>query len=103
MALFCRQDEVQHIVPLSRQAIEILQAIRPLTGFGRYEFPSSRGDGRHDKDRARIRTTPSMLLSEQGWSPDAIERQFCHMPRDAVRAVYNRGQYLDERRKMVQA
>jgi integrase len=50
-----------------------------------------------------FRTTASTLLNEQGWSPDAIERQLCHMPRDAVRAAYNRAQYLDERRKMMQA
>jgi len=45
----------------------------------------------------------STLLNEQGWSPDAIERQLCHMPRDQVRAAYNRAQYLDERRRMMQS
>lgn len=49
-----------------------------------------------------FRTTASTLLNEQGWSPDAIERQLCHMPRDAVRAAYNRAQYLEERRRMMQ-
>ena len=50
-----------------------------------------------------FRTTASTLLNEQGWSPDAIERQLCHMPRDQVRAAYNRAQYLDERRRMMQS
>ncbi len=49
-----------------------------------------------------FRTTASTLLNEQGWSPDAIERQLCHMPKDAVRAAYNRAQYLEERRRMMQ-
>ena len=50
-----------------------------------------------------FRGTASTLLNEQGWTPDAIERQLCHMPRDQVRAAYNRAQYLEERRKMMQA
>jgi integrase len=50
-----------------------------------------------------FRTTASTLLNEQGWSPDAIERQLSHMPRDEVRAAYNRAQYLEERRRMMQS
>jgi integrase len=118
---FVTKTEVLHIVPLSTQAVAILEKIKPLTGAGQYVFPSSRGDGRpmsngtiatalktlgYDSDAMTahgFRTTASTLLNEQGWSPDAIERQLCHMPRDAVRAAYNRAQYLDERRKMMQA
>ncbi|ANE55930.1 integrase arm-type DNA-binding domain-containing protein [Methylomonas sp. DH-1] len=118
---FVTKTEVQHIVPLSRQAVEILESIKPLTGVGQYVFPSSRGDGRpmsdgtvrtalkslgYEKDVMSahgFRTTASTLLNEQGWSPDAIERQLCHMPKDQVRAAYNRAQYLDERRRMMQS
>jgi integrase len=118
---FVTKTNVMHIVPLSTQAIAILEGIKPLTGSGRYVFPSSRGDGRpmsdgtvrtalrtlgYDKDSMSahgFRTTASTLLNEQGWSPDAIERQLCHMPRDQVRAAYNRAQYLEERRRMMQA
>jgi integrase len=118
---FVTKTNVLHIVPLSAQAIAILEAIKPLTGSGRYVFPSSRGDGRpmsdgtvrtalrtlgYNKDSMSahgFRTTASTLLNEQGWSPDAIERQLCHMPRDQVRAAYNRAQYLEERRRMMQA
>ncbi|WGS88515.1 tyrosine-type recombinase/integrase [Methylomonas sp. UP202] len=118
---FVTKTETQHIVPLSAQVIEILEAIKPLTGVGRYVFPSSRGDGRpmsdgtirtalktlgYERDEMSahgFRTTASTLLNEQGWSPDAIERQLCHMPKDQVRAAYNRAQYLDERRRMMQA
>lgn len=110
-----------HIVPLSDQALEILQDIQSLTGSGKYVFPSSRGDGRPMSDNTirtalkslgydsdvmtahGFRTTASTLLNEQGWSPDAIERQLAHAPRDQVRAAYNRAQYLEERRKMMQA
>ncbi|WAR43741.1 tyrosine-type recombinase/integrase [Methylomonas rapida] len=114
------KTETKHIVPLSRQAVEILELIKPLTGAGQYVFPSSRGDGRPMSDGTirtalktlgyqsdemsahGFRTTASTLLNEQGWSPDAIERQLCHMPKDQVRAAYNRAQYLEERRRMMQ-
>ena len=118
---FVTKTEVLHIVPLSTQAVAILEEIRPLTGSLRYVFPSIRGDGRPMSDGTIItalktlgydsevmtahgfRTTASTLLNEQGWSPDAIERQLCHMPKDQVRAAYNRAQYLEERRRMMQA
>ncbi len=118
---FVTKTEVQHIVPLSAQAVAILEEIKQLTGTGCYVFPSSRGNGRsmsdgtirtalktlgYDKETMSahgFRSTASTLLNEQGWSPDAIERQLCHMPKDETRAAYNRAQYLDERRRMMQS
>jgi integrase len=118
---YISKTDFHHIVPLSTQAIAILEAIKPLTGAGQYVFPSSRGDGRPMSDNTirtalkslgydsetmtahGFRTTASTLLNEQGWSPDAIERQLAHSPRDQVRAAYNRAQYLDERRRMMQS
>ncbi|WP_341328577.1 integrase arm-type DNA-binding domain-containing protein [Methylotuvimicrobium sp. KM2] len=118
---YVSKTDFHHIVPLSTQAVDILKAIQPLTGNGKYVFPSSRGDGRPMSDNTirtalkslgyesdvmtahGFRTTASTLLNEQGWSPDAIERQLAHAPRDQVRAAYNRAQYLDERRRMMQA
>lgn len=118
---YISKTDFHHIVPLSKQAVEILESVRPLTGSGNYVFPSSRGDGRPMSDNTirtalkslgydsdvmtahGFRTTASTLLNEQGWSPDAIERQLAHSPRDQVRAAYNRAQYLDERRRMMQA
>ena len=118
---YISKTDFHHIVPLSTQAISILEGIKPLTGAGQYVFPSSRGDGRpmsdntirmalkslgYDSDTMTahgFRTTASTLLNEQGWSPDAIERQLAHSPRDQVRAAYNRAQYLDERRRMMQS
>lgn len=118
---YISKTDFHHIVPLCKQALEILEAIRPLTGNGQYVFPSSRGDGRPMSDNTirtalitlgydssiqtahGFRTIASTLLNEQGWSPDAIERQLAHAPRDQVRAAYNRAQYLEERRRMMQA
>ncbi|MEQ1637652.1 MAG: integrase arm-type DNA-binding domain-containing protein [Methylococcales bacterium] len=117
---YISKTDFDHIVPLSSQATAIIEAIKPLTGSGTYVFPSSRGDGRPMSDNTirtalkslgydsdvmtahGFRTTASTLLNEQGWSPDAIERQLAHAPRDQVRGAYNRAQYLDERRRMMQ-
>jgi integrase len=112
---------VQHIVPLSRQAVEILRELHPLTGSGPYLFPSARTDSRpmsnntvnaalrrlgYSTDEMTghgFRSMASTLLNEQGWHRDAIERQLAHGERDEVRAAYNYAEYLPERRKMMQA
>jgi integrase len=110
-----------HLVPLARQAVVILREIEPLTGRGRYVFPSPRSVQRPLSDNAvtaalrRIgytgeqmswhgfRAMASTLLNELGFPPDIIELQLAHQERDEVRAAYNRAQRLDERRKMMQA
>jgi len=52
---YISKTDFHHIVPLSQQAVEILEAIKSLTGNGQYVFPSSRGDGRPMSDNT-IRT-----------------------------------------------
>ncbi|HHD63208.1 MAG TPA: DUF4102 domain-containing protein, partial [Desulfobulbaceae bacterium] len=111
---------VPHIVPLSRQTVEVLQEIFPLTGQGRYVFPSPRTDTRPMSNNAILaalrrmgyakeemsghgfRSMASTLLNEQGWNRDAIERQLAHAERNSVRASYNYAEYLPERRVMMQ-
>lgn len=118
---YISKTDFYHIVPLSTQVVVILEEVKSLTGSGKYVFPSSRGDGRPMSDNTirtalkslgyesdvmtahGFRTTASTLLNEQGWSPDAIEQQLAHSPRDQVRAAYNRAQYLEERRRMMQS
>lgn len=111
----------QHIVPLSRQAVAILRELHPLTGAGRYVFPSVRTSARpmsentvlaalrrmgYTKDEMTghgFRSMASTLLNEQGWNRDAIERQLAHGERNAVRAAYNFAEFLPERRRMMQS
>jgi integrase len=50
-----------------------------------------------------FRATARTLLAEQGWAPDAIERQLAHKVSGPLGAAYDRAQYLGERRKMMQA
>lgn len=110
-----------HIVPLSRQAVEILRELEPLTGNNRYLFPAIGPQARplsentlgaalrrigysSDEMTAHgFRTMASTLLNEQGWHPDLIELQLAHKERNKVRAAYNRALRLGERRKMMQA
>ena len=109
-----------HIVPLSRQAIDILKQIRPITGDMKYVFPSVRTTERpisnntlnaalrrlgYTKDEMVIhgfRSMASTILNEHGWDPNAIERQLAHIENNSVRAAYNYAQYLSERRRMMQ-
>jgi integrase len=115
------KSRVEHLVPLSRQAVAILRELQPLTGEGRYVFPNGRGwqrplsengitaalrrmEYRSEQMTAHgFRTMASTLLNELGWSPDAIERQLAHSERNEVRAAYNRAEFLGERRRMMQA
>ena len=116
-----RANQTVHIVPLSQQAVHILQELHPLTGRFQYIFPSARGASRcmsentvrlalrtmgYDKETMTahgFRSTASSLLNELGWNPDAIERQLAHKDTNPIRGIYNRGKYMDERRQMLQA
>jgi len=111
----------EHLVPLPRQAVQILTALQPLTGSGRYLFPSLRTAGRAMSENTLngalrrlgysgeemtahgFRAMASTLLNEQGFPPDVIELQLAHAERNKVRAAYNRAQRLEERRRMMQA
>lgn len=110
-----------HVVPLSKQAVVILEALHSLTGSGRYVFPSLRSRDRPMSDNTinaalrrlgfskdemtghGFRALASTCLNEQGWAPDVIELQLAHAERNKVRAAYNRAQRIAERRKMMQA
>jgi integrase len=110
-----------HLVPLSHQAVEILRELQPLTGAGRYVFPSARSFSRpmsnnailaalrrmgYDKDtmtghgfRAMARTILDEVLQVR---PDYIEHQLAHAVRDPNGRAYNRTAHLAKRRKMMQ-
>ncbi|MCD2449306.1 integrase arm-type DNA-binding domain-containing protein [Methylicorpusculum oleiharenae] len=112
------KTNIEHIVPLSRQAVEVLTSIKQLTGHQDYVFTTRPGRPISENTvnmalrnlgytgdmmtAHGFRSVASTLLNECGFSPDAIERQLSHMPRDKIRASYNRAQHLPERVKMMQ-
>jgi integrase len=109
----------EHIVPLAPQAIAVLQELRALSGSAAspFLFPSPSRDGYMSNNtmlyalyrmgyhgRATVhgfRAMASTALNEMGFRPDVIERQLAHQEKNAVRAAYNRAEYLNERRAMM--
>lgn len=111
---------IQHIVPLSNQAIKVLKELKPYTGHANYVF---HGERTHSSPMSEntinyalrrmgfkqteitghgFRSMASTLLNEQGWNRDAIERQLAHGERDKIRGAYNFAEYLEIRVKMMQ-
>ena len=109
-----------HVVPMSRQARAVVEQLRLLTGEKALVLDSPLRTGHPLSEntflfalyrlgyRGRMtahgfRALASTVLNEQsGFEHDVIERQLAHQETDAVRAAYNRAQYLDARRKLMQ-
>jgi len=110
-----------HIVPLSRQAIEILTELKALTGNGKYVFPGARTNGRPMSENAVLAAMRRMNIGKDemtghgframartildevlGVRPDFIEHQLAHAVRDPNGRAYNRTAHLEERKKMMQ-
>lgn len=113
--------KIAHVVPLSRQALAILQELQPLTGRARYVFPSARSAQRPMSNNAinaayrrmgyevgtvtghGFRATARTMLDEVlGFRPDIIEHQLAHSVRDPNGRAYNRTSHLQERARMMQ-
>jgi integrase len=110
-----------HRVPLSRQALDIIHALRALGLNSVYLFPSVRTLAKpisentlnaalralgYDKDTVTahgFRATASTLLNEANhWHPDVIERQLGHADANTIRRAYARSEYWNERVRMMQ-
>ncbi len=117
------KTKTPHVVPLSKQAIEILTNLHPLTGNGRFVFPSARtpngsramsdvallaalrrmGIGKDEMTVHGFRALARTILDEVlGFRPDFIEHQLAHAVRDPNGRAYNRTAHLPERHKMMQ-
>ncbi|WP_446027530.1 tyrosine-type recombinase/integrase [Lelliottia amnigena] len=108
----------EHISPLSLPAIAILQDLQRITGGGQYLFPHRSGKGFTTPNRLSYamrdmnlgrgttphcwRTTFSTWANENGFRPDAIERQLAHVESNKIRATYNKALLLEERRILLQ-
>jgi integrase len=109
----------EHLVPLSSQALELLQALQPLTGRGRHVFP-----GRKDREQPLtheairdvfnragyagkftphgVRSTFSTYFNEAGVDSERIELTLAHKDKDKIRGAYNHAKKLDKRRELLQ-
>ena len=109
----------EHIVPLAPQAVAVLRELKALPGAeaSLFLFPSPSREGCMSNNtmlfalyrmgyhgRATVhgfRAMASTALNEMGFRPDVIERQLAHQEQNSVRAAYNRAEYLNERRAMM--
>ena len=108
-----------HIVPLSRQALDVLDTLRTLTGQSEWLFPGDRNASNPMSNNTILKALERMgykgrmtghgfrglastILHEQGYNHEHIELQLAHAPRNAVSAAYNHALYLEPRAKMMQ-
>jgi integrase len=111
--------EKPHIVPLSKQSVDVLRALKLLTGNDRFVFP-----GAHDKNKPMSNNTilfalyrlgykgrmtghgfrglASTILHENDFTDEHIELQLAHLKRNKVAAAYNHAKYLNQRASMMQ-
>ncbi|HCN72444.1 MAG TPA: integrase [Pusillimonas sp.] len=109
-----------HLVPLPHQAEAIIQKMHERSRGSEYVFPHETRLDRPMSENTILhliyrigykgrmtghgwRTVGSTWANENGYNPDAIERQLAHAPADKTRAVYNRAAYLPERKRLLQA
>jgi integrase len=109
-----------HRVPLSRQAINVLDRLRTITGHGHLVLPGARGRNhplsentlnaalrrigytKNEMTSHGFRAAASSILNESGkWNPDAIEAQLAHVEANAVRRAYARAEFWKERIEMM--
>jgi integrase len=107
-----------HLVPLTLQALSLLEVLRPMTGDSEYLFPSFQsGKGHINKETVNkafrrmglkdvqtahgLRSVASSTLNEQGHDYDVIESALAHLDDNQVRRAYNRTDYMERRRKLM--
>jgi integrase len=109
-----------HEIPLSKQAVVLLQGIWSLSEYGELVFPSIRsnrkplsenafnaalrrmGFEQHEMTARGFRSSASTILNERGYNPDVIEAALGHQDEDEIRRAYNRAKYWPERIKLMQ-
>ncbi|MEZ5490251.1 MAG: integrase domain-containing protein [Gammaproteobacteria bacterium] len=107
-----------HVVPLTPQALALLEVMKPISAHREFIFPSDRDPRDHINVQTAnmalkrmgygkklvahgLRALASTTLNEQGFDPDVIESALAHTDKNEVRAAYNRAEYLDRRRAMM--
>lgn len=108
----------EHKIPLTKQTLAILEAMKPISGHRDYIFPGTRNPKSHTNTQLvntvlnrmglgertvghGLRSLASTTLNEQGFDPEIIELALSHVDSNQVRAAYNRAEYLEKRRKLL--
>ncbi|MGC1067931.1 integrase domain-containing protein [Pantoea agglomerans] len=108
----------EHVVPLSKQALEILEVMRPISANRQYVFPSRNNPKQPMNSQTAnaalkrigyggklvahgLRSIASTALNEASFNPDVIESALAHNDKNEVRRAYNRSTYLEQRKDMM--
>lgn len=107
-----------HTIPLTEQALSLLETLKHHSGHREYVFPSDRKPRTHANSQTAnmalkrmgfqdrlvshgMRSMASTILNEHGWDPELIEVALAHVDKDEVRSAYNRADYIERRRPMM--
>ncbi|HUE90700.1 integrase domain-containing protein [Pseudomonas sp.] len=107
-----------HTIPLTDQALALLETLKPHSGHREYVFPADRNPRTHANSQTAnmalkrmgfqdrlvshgMRSMASTILNEHGWDPELIEVALAHVDKDEVRSAYNRADYIERRRPMM--
>ncbi|EAO5848667.1 tyrosine-type recombinase/integrase [Salmonella enterica subsp. enterica] len=108
----------EHIVPLSAQALELLDTMEPISKHREYVFPSRNDPKKNMNSQTAnaalkrigyggklvahgLRSIASTAMNEHGWNADIIESALAHIDKNEVRRAYNRSTYLSQRRELM--
>lgn len=108
-----------HIVPLTDHALAILQTVKPYSGHREFVFPADRNPRTHCNSQTAnmaikrmgfagrlvshgMRSMASTILNEKGFDPELIEVALAHVDKNEVRSAYNRADYVERRRPMME-
>lgn len=108
----------EHVIPLCQQALDVVQAMKAISGNRAHVFPSFKNPQKPMSSQTvnmalkrmgykgelvshGLRSIASTALNEEGFNPDVIEAALAHRGKDAVRNAYNRSVYLEQRRVMM--
>ncbi len=109
----------EHIVPLSSQCLALLELIKPISGRSQFVFPSDRDPKKHTNPQTAntalkrmgfdkklvahgLRSLASTILNEEGFDADVIEAALAHIGNNEVRNAYNRANYLERRKPVME-
>lgn len=114
------KTRVPHIVPLSRQVLEMLSTLKEMNGHREFVFPNQVNPRKTMSDSTILRglyqlgykgkltghgfraTAMTAIQEKLGYRYEIVDRQLAHAPKTKVQAAYDRAKFLDERTKMMQ-
>ncbi|OPX54873.1 Integrase [Oceanospirillum multiglobuliferum] len=113
------KKKLEHKVPLSDQCLALLETMKPISQYSEYIFPSDRNSKKPTNSSTAnvaikrmgyggllvshgLRALASTTLNEQGFDFDVVESALAHIEKNEVRRAYNRAEYIERRRKLME-